>query len=75
MKDGKWVPWRVAVGILGVLAIAYLWSTKELAAAYAGMPAEAVVPFIVTNVLVTLAKVAAMAAAVWLIKRGAGKLM
>lgn len=74
MKDGKWVPWRVMAGVLGVLAIAYLWSTKDMAAAYAALPPEAVVPYIITNVLVTLVKVAVMAAAIWLVKRGAEKI-
>ena len=30
MKDGKWVPWRVIAAIIGVLAIAYLWATKDV---------------------------------------------
>ncbi len=74
MKDGKWVPWRVIAAILGVLAIAYLWATKDVAGIYSTMPAEALVPYIVTNMSVTLAKVGLMAFAIWVVKRSAGKL-
>ncbi len=68
MKDGKWVPWRVAAGVLGVLAIVYLWSTKDVASVYSNLPAEALVPMLVTNVAVTLLKVAAIAGVVWSVK-------
>lgn len=71
MKDGKWVPWRVIAAIIGVLAIAYLWATKDVAGIYSAMPGEALVPYIVTNMSVTLAKVGLMAFAIWVVKRGA----
>jgi len=74
MKDGKWVPWRIVAGVLGVLAIVYMWSTKDMAAAYSSLPGEAVVPMIVTNMLVTLAKVGVIAAVVWAAKWAAGKI-
>lgn len=73
MKDGKWVPWRVAAGVLGVLAIVYMWSTKDMAAAYSSLPGEVVVPMIVTNMLVTLAKVGVIAAVVGIGKWGLKK--
>lgn len=74
MKNGKWVPWRICAGVLGVLAIAYMWSTKDVAAIYSSMPAEAVIPIVVTNFLVTLLKIGVLSAAVWAVKRVAGKI-
>jgi hypothetical protein len=74
MKSGKWVPWRICAGVLGVLAIVYMWSTKDLAAAYSHLPAEAAVPMIITNLAVTLAKVGLIAGTVWVFKSIAGKL-
>lgn len=73
MKDGKLVPWRVCAFVLGVLAIAYMWATKDVTAVYSTLPAEAVIPMIVTNFAVTLLKVAVIAAVVWGVKRIAGK--
>ena len=71
MKDGKWVPWRVIAAVIGVLAISYLWATKDVAGIYSAMPVEALVPYIVTNMSVTLAKVGLMAFVIWVVKRGA----
>lgn len=38
---------------------------------YCGRHGEALVPYIVTNMSVTLAKVGLMAFAIWVVKRGA----
>ena len=65
MKNGKWVPWRVIAAVFGVLAIVYMWSTKDLSAVYSTMPGEAVVPYIATNMAVMLAKVGLMTGAIW----------
>ena len=62
------MPWRVAAGVLGVAAIIYVWSAKDMTAVYSGLPAEAIVPMLVTNVVVTLLKVATIAAVVWAVK-------
>ena len=70
MKNGKWVLWRVIAAVIGVLAIAYMWSTKDLSSVYSAMPGEAVVPYIATNMAVMLAKVGLMTFAIWLVKKG-----
>lgn len=70
MKNGKWVPWRVIAAVIGVLAIAYMWSTKDLSSVYSAMPGEAVVPYIATNMAVMLAKVGLITFAIWLVKKG-----
>ena len=70
MKNGKWVPWRVIAAVIGVLAIAYMWSTKDLSSVYSAMPGEAVVPYIATNMAVMLAKVGLMTFAIWMVKKG-----
>ena len=74
MKNGKWVPWRVCAGVLGVLAIAWLWTTKDVAAVYRALPAEAAVPVIMTNVLVTALKMGLVAAAAWAVKKAAWRI-
>ena len=70
MKNGKWVLWRVIAAVIGVLAIAYMWSTKDLSSVYSAMPGEAVVPYIATNMAVMLAKVGLMTFAIWMVKKG-----
>ncbi len=66
-------PWRYIVGFLSSAFIIYLWSTKDVAGQYAGMPREQLLPLIVTNVAVTLVKVVAIAGAVWLVRFLAAK--
>lgn len=61
-------PWRYIVGFLSAACIVYMWSTKDIAGQYAGMPKEQLVPLIVTNVAVTLVKVMGIAAVVWLVR-------
>lgn len=70
MKNGKWVPWRVVAAVIGVLSIVYMWSAKDLSAVYNAMPGEAVVPYIVTNMAVMLAKVGLMTFVIWLVRKG-----
>lgn len=58
--------WRWCVGLLSAAWIVYLWTTKKVAGQYADMAREDLLPLIITNAAVTLLKVAAIAAAVWL---------
>ena len=60
--------WRYIVGLLSAAFIVYLWTTKNVAGQYADMAKEDLLPLIVTNAAVTLLKVAAIAAAVWLVR-------
>ena len=64
----KKAPWRYVVGLLSAAFIVYMWSTKDIAGQYAGMPKEELVPLITVNVAVTLLKVVGIAAVMWLVR-------
>ena len=61
-------PWRITVFILAVAFIVFMWVKKDIAAIYATMPEEQIVPLIVTTIAVSLLKVAAFAGVMLLIK-------
>ena len=67
-------PWRILVGVLAIGWIVYMWVKKDIAALYAAMPPEQILPLVVTNVAVTLLKVIGIAAVILLVKWLAGKL-
>ena len=64
----KKAPWRYVVGLLSAAFIVYMWSTKDIAALYADMPKEDMLPLLTVNVAVTLLKVVGIAAVVWLVR-------
>lgn len=68
-------PWRIIACILGVLMIAAMWVKKDIAGTYAELPKEQMVPMVATTVVVSLAKVAAIAGGILLVKWIAGKVM
>ena len=61
-------PWRIAVGILAIVFIVYMWVEKDIITIYTTMPREQVAPLIVTTIAVSLIKVAAIAGGILLIK-------
>ena len=61
-------PWRIAVGILAIAFIVYMWVEKDIITIYTTMPREQVGPLIVTTIAVSLIKVAAIAGGILLIK-------
>ena len=61
-------PWRIAVGILAIAFIVYMWVEKDIMTIYATMPKEQVNPLIATTIAVSLIKVAAIAGGILLIK-------
>ena len=67
-------PWRILVGIISIVYIVYMWAAKDIASIYAAMPQEQAIPLIVTTVLVSLAKVAAIAGGILLIKWLTGRI-
>ena len=73
MKEKKRELWRIITGILGIGAIVYMWTKKDIASTYAALPKEQLLPMIVTSTAVTLLKVGAMAGGIWLIKWSIGK--
>ena len=60
--------WRIAVGILAIAFIVYMWVEKDIITIYTTMPREQVAPLIVTTIAVSLIKVAAIAGGILLIK-------
>ena len=61
-------PWRIVVGVISIAYIAYMWISKDVMAIYETMPEDQYLPLIATTVLVSLAKVAAIAGVILLIK-------
>lgn len=62
------------VGIAAIAFIVYTWVKKDVAAQFAAMPGEDMLPMLITSVAITVAKVAMLAGAVLLVKWLVGKL-
>lgn len=73
MKKQQKEPWRIIVGVLSILFIAFMWVKKDVAGIYAGMSVEAALPLIVTTLAVSLLKTAALAGVILLVKWIIGK--
>lgn len=73
MNNKKKEPWRIIVAIISIAYIIYMWVSKNVAEIYATLPAEQMVPLVVTNVVVTLVKVAGITLAILVIKWIASK--
>lgn len=69
----KKTPLRWVMGLLSAAFIVYLWSTKDIAAQYAGLPKEELIPLLTVNVVVTLVKVLVIAGGIWLLRALAAK--
>ncbi len=74
MRNKKKEPWRIVVFILALAYIAFLWVRKDIGSIYAAMPGEQVIPLVVTTVIVSFMKIAAIIGGVLLIKWLAGKI-
>ena len=74
MENLKKEPWRLVVGLAAIGFIVYQWVKKDIAGIYSSLPPEELVPLVVTTIGVNLAKVAAIAAGILLVKWLAGKL-
>ncbi len=61
-------PWRIIVGCIAIAYIVYMWAEKDVMSIYATMPKEQAIPLIVTTIMVSLIKVAAIAGGILLIK-------
>lgn len=77
IKKKKKEPWRIAVFIISVAFIIFVWSTKDVIEVYKTLPKEAIVPVIATNIVVTLVKTMVLTLATlfvkWVIKKISGK--
>ena len=67
-------PWRIVLAAVSVAYIIFMWVRKDIMAIYATMPAEQVLPMIMTTVAVSLLKVAALAAVILVVKWFVGKI-
>ena len=67
-------PWKIIVFIISVLFIVFMWVKKDLVSIYATMPREQLLPLIMTTILVSLIKVAAVAGGILLLKFVIGKI-
>ena len=71
-------PWRIIVFVIAVAFIIFIWVKKVIAYILTTMPASQIapifVPLIVTTVVVSLLKVAAIVGAILLIKWIVGKI-
>ena len=65
---------RIVVAAISVVYIIFLWVRKDIMAIHATMPAEQVLPMIMTTVAVSLLKVAASAAVILVVKWFVGKI-
>ncbi len=66
-------PWRIAVFIISVLFIVFMWIKNDIVSIYTSMPKEQVAPLIATTVGVSLVKVAVIAGGILLLKKIIGK--
>ena len=66
--------WRIAVFIISVIFIIFMWIKKDIVAIYSTMPKEQIAPMIATTVAVSLIKVGAIAGVVFLLKWLFGKI-
>ncbi len=74
MKKQRKEPWRIAVFVIAVIFILYMWVEKDIALIYESVPSEQILPMVVTTVAVSLFKVLAVAAALLLVKWIIGRL-
>ena len=73
MKNSKREPWRIIVGIIAIAYIIYMWVEKDIMAIYSSVPQEQALPLIMTTIVVSLMKVAAMTMGILFIKWIVGK--
>ena len=74
MSNRKREPWRIMAAVLSVIFITWIWVKKDLAAVYASMPPEQMLPLLATTAAVTLLKVGAGAGIILIIRKIALKL-
>jgi len=68
MKSIERKPRRIAVAVLSVIVIAIMWINKDVLGLWNGVSSEDILPLLMTNGLVMLAKIAVLAGGIYLIK-------
>lgn len=74
MKSIERKPRRIAVAVLSVIVIAIMWIKKDVLGLWSGISGEDLLPILMTNGAVMLAKIAILAAGIYLIKIIAAKI-
>lgn len=73
MNNKKKEPWRIIVAIISALFIVFMWIKNDIVTIYSTMPKEQIVPLIVTTIVVSCLKVAAITGGIWVMKWGMRK--
>lgn len=75
-KNGRKIePWQIIVGAIAIAYIIFMWIRNDVFAIFAAMPKEQILPMILANIFVSLAKVAVIAGALLIIRWLIGKTM
>ena len=67
-RNKKKEPWRIAVGVLSVAMIVFLWVKNDVISVYTTAQQSDAVPLLVTTIIVVLMKVGIMAGVALLVK-------
>ena len=68
MKSVERKPRRIIIGILSIAVIAYMWIEKDVLGLWSGISNEDLLPLLMTNGVVMIAKIAILAGAIYVIK-------
>ena len=68
MKEIERKPRRIAVAVLSVIVIAIMWVKKDVLGLWSGISSEDLLPLLLTNGVVMIAKIAILAGGIYLIK-------
>lgn len=74
MINKKNAPWRIIIGIISILFIAFMWIQKDIISIYSSFPKAQLVPLVVTSLAVMVVKTAVLAAAILPLKWFVGKI-
>ena len=64
----KTEPWRIVLGVISIAFIVYMWIKKDIASSVVNLPREQLLSLVVTGAGVSLLKVLALAAVIFLLK-------
>ena len=68
MKEIKREPRRIAVAVISVCVIIFMWVKKDVLGLWSGLSNEDILPLLFTNGAVMILKIAVIAGGIYLIK-------
>lgn len=68
MKKIERKPRRIAVAVLSVIVIAIMWARKDVLGLWSGISSEDLLPLLLTNGVVMIAKIVFLAGGIYIIK-------